>query len=107
MGYAEGLLRILPLGIGRKLVFYKAGETACSDDEAWLLRALTCARDGDEESLTFLLRSRISRMFSRQIAFLMRNLASRLDCLSNSSTYYAGSASRDQPTLKDRKGTLP
>lgn len=79
IGYAEALFRSLATALERRLVVYAAGDPSLSADEAWLLRVLVSARDGDEPSLNFLIRSRVAAPHRRQVAFLTRKLASKLE----------------------------
>ena len=76
--FAEALLRTFNQGLGRPAVFYAVGAKELSFDEAWLLRMMSCVRDGDEASFAFLISSVLDRSMCRSVAFLVRGLADRL-----------------------------
>ncbi|MEM9755233.1 MAG: hypothetical protein AAF914_04530 [Pseudomonadota bacterium] len=74
----EVTLRVLGQALMSDPVFYQPGEAGLSFDEAWLVAALTARADGDEASLTFLLRRRIGLQHRRIIAFLLSQLTQNL-----------------------------
>ncbi|SMX44203.1 hypothetical protein [Actibacterium lipolyticum] len=76
--FAEAMLRTLQQGLGRPAVFYAPGTKEVSFDEAWLLRMMSCVRDGDQASFTFLISSVLDQSMRRSVAFLVRGLAERL-----------------------------
>lgn len=65
-------------GIGG-LRLYQPGAPELSFDERWLLGALSTARRGDVDSLTFLLARRLPHHSQRQIGFLVTALGEALD----------------------------
>lgn len=73
--FSRALLKCLREAISSKPVFYQPGTVALSFDEAWLMRALIAARGGDGDSLAFLIRSRVPKMYQRNIAFLINGIS--------------------------------
>ncbi|WP_341365598.1 hypothetical protein [Yoonia sp. BS5-3] len=73
--HARALLKCLREAISNKPVFYRPGSREVSFDEAWLMRALTAANAGDDDSFTFLLRSRVPKQHQRLVAFLIRGIS--------------------------------
>lgn len=65
------MLKMLPLALGKRVVFRRPGAKEPSFDEAWLLQLLSSVRSGDEASIAFALGSRVQRSHRR----MMRNLA--------------------------------
>ncbi|PYE83845.1 hypothetical protein [Pseudoroseicyclus aestuarii] len=68
------LLRCLPAALDCRPVLYRPGATRMSRDEAWLMRAMICAAGGDEDSLRFLLRSRVLPQHVRELGFMIRRV---------------------------------
>lgn len=81
IAFADALIRTLSQGLGRSPVFFRPGAHEVSFDERWLMSLIAAARDDDEPSFEFLIRSRLARHTHRPTAFLARNLALRLDTL--------------------------
>lgn len=77
--YAEALLRGLAVVLGRVPVLHQPGAYELSFDEAWIASLLSAARRGDEDSMRFLLASRLPRHVRRQIGWLAAQLAQRQD----------------------------
>jgi hypothetical protein len=76
--YADALLRTLEQGLGRAPVLYRAGSPEISFDEQWLAALFAADARDDQDSFTFLTRARLKRIAVRQIAFLIRSLAQKL-----------------------------
>ena len=72
--YARALFRCLREALGKAPVFYRPGETEMSYDEAWLIRLMASVRNADDDSLAFLIGSRVAPIHRRQIAFLLRGI---------------------------------
>lgn len=81
IAFADALIRTLAQGLGRPPVFFHAGSREVSFDERWLMSLLAAVRQDDMPSFEFLIRSRLERHTHRHTAFLVRNLALRLDTL--------------------------
>ena len=62
-----------------RLRLYEVTSTEVSFDERWLLAALSAARRGDTDSLTFLLARRVPAHARRQIGFLVAALIDAMD----------------------------
>lgn len=77
--YAEALVRCLAEATGKRLILHRPGAQEHSFDEAWLLRLIMCAREGDEDSFGFLVRSRVRASAQRNFSFLIRALVARAD----------------------------
>ncbi len=73
--YTQALFRCIGDAIGRNPVFYRPGTTEVSFDEAWLIRAVMAATEGDEGSLRFLVGSRVPKVHRRHIRFLISGIA--------------------------------
>lgn len=73
--FARALLKCLRQAIRQKPVFFRPGTEEVSFDEAWLMRALVAAKDGDSDSFAFLIRSRVSGMHQRHAAFLVKGIS--------------------------------
>jgi hypothetical protein len=73
--YSQALLKCLSEAISTKPVFFQPGTVELSFDEAWLIRALIASRSGDGDSLAFLIRSRVPKMYQRQISFLIKGIS--------------------------------
>ncbi|MEO1640230.1 MAG: hypothetical protein AAFU41_13405 [Pseudomonadota bacterium] len=73
--YAGALVRCLTEALGKAPVFFRPGEAELSFDEAWLTRLLMATASGDQDSLAFLIRSRVPRIYQRNIAFLIKGTA--------------------------------
>jgi hypothetical protein len=73
--FSQALLKCLREAISTKPIFYQPGTVALSFDEAWLMRAVIASRGGDGHSLTFLIRSRVPKMYQRNIAFLINGIS--------------------------------
>ena len=76
---AETLVRSLPEILGRRPVFRRVGEVELSFDELWLMRIMDRIAAGDQDSVGFLLRSRLSGESLRWIRFLLSKLSTQLD----------------------------
>lgn len=77
--YATAFLRALPQALDRTPVFHIPGADEISFDEAWILQLLQAIRAGQNDSIAFLIASRIRACHRRQIAFLARGLSEGLD----------------------------
>jgi hypothetical protein len=73
--FSQALLKCLREAISSKPVLYQPGTVALSFDEAWLMQALIASRDGDGHSFAFLIRSRVPKMYQRNIAFLINGIS--------------------------------
>lgn len=69
--FREALLRTLTEALGRRPVFYRAGSTDISFDEAWLMAVVEAIDRADSSSLAFLTGSRLRSHTRRNIAFLV------------------------------------
>lgn len=76
--YARALIKSLRLALNRKVTFYRPGTAQVSFDEAWLIRAVTSAQNGDVDSFNFLIRSRVPHIYQRQIAYLIKGVADKV-----------------------------
>lgn len=81
VAFADALIRTLAQGLGRAPVFFRPGTDEISFDERWLMTLIGAARNDDVPSFEFLIRSRLARHTHRPTAFLVRNLALRVDTL--------------------------
>jgi hypothetical protein len=79
--FADALIRTLAQGLGRAPVFYRPDAREVSFDERWLMSLMGAVQADDLPSFEFLIRSRLARRTHRHTAFLVRNLALRLDTL--------------------------
>jgi hypothetical protein len=77
--YADALLRALTAGFRRPPVIYETTATEMSFDEQWLAATICAAAREDEDSLRFLLASRLPHHMRRQIGWLAAQLALRLE----------------------------
>lgn len=73
--FAQALFKCLREAVATKPVFYQPGTVELSFDEAWLIRALIATKQGDGDSLAFLIRSRVSKIHQRHIAFLIKGIS--------------------------------
>ena len=73
--HARALLKCLRQAVSTRPVFFRPGVEEVSFDEAWLMRAITAAQSGDGDSLSFLIRSRVSKPHQRHIAFLIKGIS--------------------------------
>lgn len=73
--FAAALIGCLPEATGSRPVLLRPGENEVSFDEAWLIRAVMAAYQRDSDSFAFLIRSRVPRMYQRQIGFLIEGLS--------------------------------
>ena len=69
--YVDTFVRGLPFARGRSVRWHRPGVRELSFDEAWVMRCLTSIESADEDSLSFLLRSRIKPAQRRYIGFLL------------------------------------
>lgn len=79
--FAEALLRAMPQATGKPLNFLFPGARERSFDESWLLRLLDAVRRADEDSVSFLIASRVRQPYRRQIVYLAKSLAGGLDTI--------------------------
>lgn len=77
--HLSGLMRLLPIALGRRAVFHRPGAREMTFDEAWLLRLVASIRAGDRDSVAFALASRVPRHLRAPIRFLAEGLANALD----------------------------
>lgn len=75
--YAEVLMKCLSQALGATPIMFRPGVTEISFDEAWLLRLVETAQTGDEDSFSFLLRSRVPGHARRNVAGLINAVASQ------------------------------
>ncbi|MDE0970540.1 MAG: hypothetical protein OSA51_14285 [Octadecabacter sp.] len=76
-GFSQVLLKCLRGVISTKPIFYQPGTNTLSFDEAWLMQALIASRGGDIHSLAFLIRSRVPKMYQRNIVFLINGISDK------------------------------
>ncbi len=75
--HARALLKCLRQAVSDQPVFYRPGVAEVSFDEAWLLRAIMAIASGDQDSFSFLIRSRVPKLHQRNIAFLIKGISER------------------------------
>lgn len=68
--HADALIRSLPEALGKTPRFFRPGTPDLSFDEAWVLQLQEAQSRNDQDSLDFLLRSRVLPQYRRQIGFL-------------------------------------
>ena len=73
--YCQALVRCLEQALGRAPVFFRPDVVQMSFDEAWLSRLMETVRRGDEDSLAFLLRSRVGVPHRRLLGYLIGQIA--------------------------------
>ncbi len=73
--HARALLKCLRQAVSEHPVFYRPGVTQISFDEAWLMRAIMAIASGDQDSFSFLIRSRVPKLHQRNIAFLIKGIS--------------------------------
>ncbi|MEO0692174.1 MAG: hypothetical protein AAFY90_04765 [Pseudomonadota bacterium] len=73
--FAEALMKCLPQALGNRPRMLRPGVEELSFDEAWLNRLIEAAQQGDADSFTFLLRSRVRPEARRNVGYLIRSLA--------------------------------
>lgn len=73
--FLEALMRCLDQALDHAPVFYRPGVTEVSFDEAWLLRALETANQGNNDSFSFLIRSRVPSLYHRNMRYLIAGVA--------------------------------
>ncbi|WP_172794882.1 hypothetical protein [Loktanella sp. 3ANDIMAR09] len=69
---SEVLMRCLSQALGRRPVLYHPDEPDMSFDEKWLSSLARSLQSGDDDSVAFLLHSRVPRHAHRNLVFLMR-----------------------------------
>jgi len=75
--HAEALMKCLSQALGKAPKMLRPGVAEMSFDEAWLARLSDASRRRDDASMTFLLRSRVSKNSCRSIAFLINAISDR------------------------------
>ncbi|MEM8538073.1 MAG: hypothetical protein AAGF56_09455 [Pseudomonadota bacterium] len=78
--FARALFRGMAEALGSRPIFFRPGETELSFDESWLLRLLIASHSGDGDSVAFLIRSRVPKIYQRHIGFLIRGISEQF-CL--------------------------
>jgi len=73
--YVETLVRGLPTALQRGITFRAPGCDELSFDEAWLLRAIQSQISQDENSLAFLLKSRVKPAACPHLMFLIKKIS--------------------------------
>jgi hypothetical protein len=73
--HARALLKCLRQAVSIQPVFYRPGVTELSFDEAWLMRAIMAIGGGDQDSFSFLIRSRVPKLHQRHVAFLIKGIS--------------------------------
>ncbi len=73
--YVETLVRGLPAALQRGITFRAPGCDEMSFDEAWLLRAIQSQISQDENSLAFLLNSRVKPAARPHLIFLIEKIS--------------------------------
>ncbi len=73
--HARALLKCLRQAVSDQPVFYRPGVAEVSFDEAWLMRAIMVIASGDQDSFSFLIRSRVPKLHQRNIAFLIKGIS--------------------------------
>ncbi|MGB0661625.1 MAG: hypothetical protein ACPGNV_15790 [Mangrovicoccus sp.] len=77
--YATALALSASQALGREVQFAAPGSGQLTFDEAWLLRLLDRSLVHDDESVAFLVSSRVAYCCRNSVAFLINGLAARLD----------------------------
>lgn len=78
--YAAALLRGLPQGLGRRLVFHRPGAAEVTFDESWTTALVTALARGDPDGARLML-GRLAPPTRRPLRFLAQGLADRLESL--------------------------
>lgn len=73
--HARALVKCLEQAIAARPTFFRPGVKEVSFDEAWLIRTIAAARQGDTDSFSFLIRSRVPKLHQRHIAFLINGIS--------------------------------
>ena len=73
--FAQALFKCLREVTQSKPVFYQPGTVEMSFDEAWLIRAVMAASEGDGDSVAFLIRSRVPKIHQRNVSFLIKGIS--------------------------------
>lgn len=69
--YVDALLRAISQGMGEPLVIHQTGAREQSFDERWLIALLEAASRGDNSSLGFMLRTRLSAALVPEVRWLL------------------------------------
>lgn len=75
--HATAFLQCLPQAIGQRPKWLRPGEAEVSFDEAWALRLIQAAGQGDHDSLAFLMRRRVAPWARRHVAYLAAQMSER------------------------------
>lgn len=73
--YITTFVKCLPNAVGKRIKWYRPGSDEISFDEAWIIRGITSIQGNDQNSLEFLLKSRIRAADRRYIGFLMARIS--------------------------------
>ena len=73
--FAQALFKCLHEAVSVNPEFFQPGTVELSFDEAWLIRALMASKQGDGDSVAFLIRSRVPKIHQRHIAFLIKGIS--------------------------------
>ena len=73
--HAEALAQCLNEALCKRAVFFRPGTTELSFDEAWLVQLASALRRGDEDSVRFLLHSRVRPEHHRNMRFLVSRIS--------------------------------
>lgn len=73
--FSAALIKSLPQALGLRPRLLRPGVQELSFDERWLVALLTAARAGDDDSFTFLLRSRVRSEAQRNMGYLIASCA--------------------------------
>ena len=77
--YAEALIRSLPQILDKKPVVMRPGYDFVSFDEAWLMSLIQACQEEDDDSMAFLVVSRVDPVNRRNAVFLASNLSRNMN----------------------------
>ncbi len=73
--HAEALILCLNEALSKRAVLFRPGTQEQSFDEAWILRLATALANRNDDTIAFLLRSRVAREHHRHICFLVGRIS--------------------------------
>lgn len=73
--HAETLMRGYRQAVSQRPVFFRPGAEELSFDEAWLGRLFEAVENRDDDSFSFLIKSRVPRWTQRNFAYLIRSIS--------------------------------
>lgn len=76
--FAIAIMQCLRQGLNRKPIFHRINAEDVSFDESWLLRLVYRAKNGDVDSVHFLIASRVAPPYRRSLSYLVFGLAEQI-----------------------------